>query len=224
VSWRHGYGHRLIIFGFVPQSSKTKAVAVDASMGQARGLCGEGRSAGLDDLAGFRYAFYECLTARSDALFELADAVLCTEGPVRLLVGLSLAPEHRRGHGALYDAVNHGVSTSPGSGSRWRVGCPRAPPMSVGAGGGREPVVAAGRGHLPGSLVCHTYGRGKDSAAMIPGWPYSFVAAWETGRSSWTAVRDAIRLEPGADMAAVTTKSDPRCRVTPHRGCPVVQG
>jgi DDE superfamily endonuclease len=70
-------------------------------------LC-KGRSAGLDDLAGFGCAFYECLTARLDALFELADAVLCTEGPVRLLVGLSLAPEHRRGHGALYDAVIHG--------------------------------------------------------------------------------------------------------------------
>jgi hypothetical protein len=27
---------------------------------------------------------------------------------VRALAGLSLAPEHRRGHGALYDAVNHG--------------------------------------------------------------------------------------------------------------------
>jgi hypothetical protein len=44
----------------------------------------------------------------ADALFELADAVLCTDGPVRSLVGLSLAPEHRRGHGALYDEINHG--------------------------------------------------------------------------------------------------------------------
>jgi len=34
--------------------------------------------------------------------------VLCAEGPVKTLVGLSLAPEHRRGHGALYDAVNRG--------------------------------------------------------------------------------------------------------------------
>jgi hypothetical protein len=41
-------------------------------------------------------------------LFELTDAALCTEGPVRSLVGLSLAPEHRRGHGALYDGINHG--------------------------------------------------------------------------------------------------------------------
>jgi hypothetical protein len=38
----------------------------------------------------------------------LCEAVLCTDGPVRSLVGLSLASEHRRGHGALYDAVNYG--------------------------------------------------------------------------------------------------------------------
>jgi hypothetical protein len=29
------------------------------------------------------------------------------DGPVKTLAMLSLAPEHRRGHGALYDAVNH---------------------------------------------------------------------------------------------------------------------
>ena len=32
---------------------------------------------------------------------------------------------------------------------------------------------------------------------MIPGWPYSFVAALEPGRTSWTAVLDAVRLGPG---------------------------
>ncbi|MFF0508737.1 hypothetical protein ACFYUH_34825 [Streptomyces fimicarius] len=31
------------------------------------------------------------------------------------------------------------------------------------------------------------------------------MAALETGRTSWTAVLDAVRLEPGADAAAVTT-------------------
>jgi hypothetical protein len=62
----------------------------------------------LDVLSRFRVDFYECLTARADALFELADAVLCADGPVKSLVGLSLAAEHRRGHGALYDGVNHG--------------------------------------------------------------------------------------------------------------------
>jgi hypothetical protein len=59
-------------------------------------------------LSRFRLDFHACLAARADELFELADAVLCAEGPVKTLAGLSLAPEHRRGHGALYDAVNAG--------------------------------------------------------------------------------------------------------------------
>lgn len=31
---------------------------------------------------------------------------------------------------------------------------------------------------------------------MVPGWPYSVVVALETGRSSWTAPLDAVRLAP----------------------------
>jgi hypothetical protein len=34
---------------------------------------------------------------------------LCTDGPVTSLVELSLAAEHRRGHGALYDSPNQGL-------------------------------------------------------------------------------------------------------------------
>jgi len=68
-------------------------------------------------LADFRRDLYGCLTARADALFELTDAVLCTDGPVHSLVDLSLAAEHRRGHGALYDGLNGGrtAQTSPHS-------------------------------------------------------------------------------------------------------------
>ena len=39
---------------------------------------------------------------------------------------------------------------------------------------------------------------------MVPGWPYSVIVALETGRSSWTAPLDAVRLAPGDDAAAVT--------------------
>jgi hypothetical protein len=39
---------------------------------------------------------------------------------------------------------------------------------------------------------------------MIPGWPYSVVAALESGRTSWTAVLDAVRLGPDDDEAGVT--------------------
>lgn len=46
----------------------------------------------------FRTELYSCLLSRGDALFELCDALLCTDGPVRTLVDLALALEHRRGH------------------------------------------------------------------------------------------------------------------------------
>jgi hypothetical protein len=56
----------------------------------------------------------------------------------------------------------------------------------------------------PDRLFCHVYGRGRSADQFIPGWPYSFVAALETGRTSWTAVLDAIRLGPADDVTAVT--------------------
>jgi hypothetical protein len=49
-----------------------------------------GQAGGLGDLGRFRRDFYGCLSARADALFELTDAVLCADGPVRSLVELSL--------------------------------------------------------------------------------------------------------------------------------------
>ena len=39
---------------------------------------------------------------------------------------------------------------------------------------------------------------------MIPGWPYSVVAALEPGRTSWTAVLDAVRLGPDNNETEVT--------------------
>ncbi len=82
-------------------------MAVVGSVAQEWGR-GQGESpSGLGDLARFRAVFYGCLTARADAQFELTEALLCAEGPVRSLVDLSLVPEHRRGHGALYDGLNH---------------------------------------------------------------------------------------------------------------------
>ncbi|MFG2601727.1 transposase, partial [Streptomyces sp. NPDC048462] len=62
----------------------------------------------LAGLSRFRGEFYSCLAKRADALFELADAVLCADGPVRSLVELSLVGEHRRGHGGLYGALSAG--------------------------------------------------------------------------------------------------------------------
>ncbi|MFF4619209.1 transposase [Nonomuraea jabiensis] len=157
------------------------------------------------ELTRFRTEFYGCLTARADAVFELAEAVLCSDGPVRSLVELSLVGEHRRGHGSLYAALDRG---------RLDIGRLRLAMSAV-----TLPRAADGRLVLavdvtcwlrpdahtsPERILCHTYGRGKDQHIMIPGWPYSFVVALESGRSSWTAPLDALRLAPGDDLAAVT--------------------
>lgn len=57
----------------------------------------------------------------------------------------------------------------------------------------------------PQRSFCYTFVRGKGQHVMNPGWPYSVVATLETGRTSWTTLLDAIRLQPGADVEAVTT-------------------
>ena len=56
----------------------------------------------------------------------------------------------------------------------------------------------------PERLFCHCYARGKGNAQMIPGWPYSLVAALEPGRTSWTLPLDAVRLGPADDATEVT--------------------
>jgi len=67
-----------------------------------------GAVAGYLTLREFRARLYECLTSRADASFELIDAILCADHAVTSLVQLSLEPEFRRGHGALYDSLSAG--------------------------------------------------------------------------------------------------------------------
>jgi hypothetical protein len=159
----------------------------------------------LSVLSRFRIEFYDCLYTRADALFELTDAVLCADGPVKSLVELTLAAEHRRGHGAMYDALNAGWLEP----TRLRrlltsLPLPRAADgrivLAVDVSSWLRPDAPTS----PDRLFCHVYGRAKSNSQLIPGWPYSFVAALESGRTSWTAVLDAVRLGPADDVTAVT--------------------
>jgi hypothetical protein len=194
----------LILFGFLSQSSKTKTVAVMCSVAQDRADGQDETATRRGDLARFREEFYGCLTARADAQFELTDALLCTDGPVRSLVELSLAPEHRRGHGALYDGLNHGSIEI----ARLRRCLTGMPLPRVGdrivLAADVSPWLRPDAETSAQRLFCHVHGRAKGNSQMIPGWPYSIVAALGSGRSSWTAVLDAVRLGPADDATAVT--------------------
>ena len=184
-----------------------EAVAVSSSMARTGGCGGDLPEAerARRVLAGFRGELYRCLTARADELFDLADAVLCADGPVRVLAGLSLVPGHRRGHGAVYDALNAGRADI--GRLRWAVGAVPLPCWPD----GRIRLAADVCNWLrpeartsPERLFCHVHGRGKNAGQMIPGWPYSFVAALGPGATSWTAPLDAVRLGPDDDDTEVT--------------------
>ncbi len=157
-------GHRVIIFGFSPQNLKDEAVAVAFSMAWRGAEAGSrgGADEALDRLAGFRGELYRCLGRRADALFELADAVLCKTGRVQMLAELSLEPECRRGHGAVYDALNcgrvqiarlrralAGLPLPRWSGGRIRLGVDVSPWLRP------EAAASAGR------LSCHVCGRAR---------------------------------------------------------------
>jgi hypothetical protein len=164
-----------------------------------------GRVEALGRLSGFRRDFYACLTRRGDALFELTDAVLCAGGPVTSLPELSLTPVHRRGHGAMYDALACGQVEF--ARVRKTVALTRLPRDGQGRLRLAVDVTSWPRPDAecsPGRSHCHQYCRCNGTRQTIPGWPYSVIAALETGGTSWTALLDAVRLGPDDDLTAVT--------------------
>ncbi len=181
------------------------AVAVAFSMALQGDAGQDGQDLAGELLAAFRSEVYRCLSRRGDALLELADAVLCRPGRVHMLAELSLEPECRRGHGAVYDAVNAGqvrvarlrraLAALPLP--RWDDGRIR---LAADVSNWLRPDAATS----PDRLFCHCYARGKGNAQLIPGWPYSVIAALEPGRTSWTLPLDAVRLGPADDATAVT--------------------
>ncbi|WP_442802341.1 transposase [Streptomyces sp. CMB-StM0423] len=91
---RRESGPRPILCSVTESGDSTKAVVVSL---MHQGVL---RNA-IADVSCFRTELYACLTTRRGAL-------LCTDGPGRTLVDLALAPEQRRGHGALYGGLNQG--------------------------------------------------------------------------------------------------------------------
>ena len=177
------------------------AVAVVVSMA-VDGVAGQGAVA---ELAGFRAAVRGCFTRRGDALQELADAVLCCGGRVTDLAHLSLEPVFRRGHGALFDAVNAGrVEVAR---LRWAVA---AVPLPGWGDGGIRLAVDVSCWPRPDAVTsaerlwCPAPAGGGAAGQVVAGWPYSVVAVLGPGSSSWAVLLDAVRLGAGDEACGVT--------------------
>jgi hypothetical protein len=161
---------------------------------------------GRAGLIGWRAALYRCFSRRADALFELVDGVLTTQGPVGSLVELSLEKAFRRGHGALYDALACGVID---------VSALRALIAGSWDGVDEGPVkIAVDVSSWPrpdaetSEARCHCYTscRCDGSRQTVPGWPFSFAAGLEWGASSWTTLLDAVRVGPDDDATLVSVE------------------
>lgn len=148
----------------------------------------------------FRSDLHACLTAHRDELFELTDAMLCADGPVMTPVDLTLLAEHRRGHGALYAALNHSrIDVARLRRTLAAVPQPKAADdrlvLAVDVSNWLRPDAECSADRL----FCHTFGRGPGPAPDDPGLavlvrrragerPYILVpaagrgAAWPGGR------------------------------------------
>ncbi|MEU2556810.1 transposase [Streptomyces sp. NPDC013313] len=122
---------------------------------------------------------------RADALFELTDALLCSDGLVKTLVELSLAGEHRRGHDALYAAVDRGWTGADAVMSDCRA--ERRIVLAVDVSNWLRPDAPASDDRL----FCHVYGRGDcKTDRPVPGGRTPSSARWRPaappGSRCWT--------------------------------------
>jgi hypothetical protein len=158
-----------------------------------------------DALRTFRRSFYECFHRRSDALFELADAILSADGTAPSPAHLSLQVPHRRGWGSLYAALWRGRVDD----EALRKLLARHP-----LAGGDPPVYAVDVSVWPRCDAEASPERGyyyhpsRHSAGqpIVAGWAYQFVAQLSFARESWTAPVDVERVQPAQDANALATE------------------
>ena len=160
-----------------------------------------------DALLAFRRSFYECLHRRSDALFELADAILSADGAAPSPAHLSLQASHRRGWGSLYAALDRGRIDD----EALRKLLARYPLAGT---EGETPVYAVDASVWPRCAAETSPQRGyyyhpsRHSAGqpIVAGWAYQFVARLNFVRESWTAPVDVERLRPAQDANVVAAE------------------
>jgi hypothetical protein len=176
-----------------------------------------GRAA-FGTLMGFRQRAYQCFTRRADAVFDLLDAVTCRPEAVTSLPALSLEPEFRRGHGALYSALADGLVEETGV-RELLLDTALLDTRPAGTETASSDGVAWFAGDVSGwprpdavtspQRVAMFDKSARTSAGhpITSGWPFAVMVGLEWGASSWVAPVDAVRLGPADTLTAVTLGS-----------------
>jgi hypothetical protein len=160
-----------------------------------------------DALQTFRRSLYECLHRRSDALFELADAVLATDGGAPSPAHLSLQASHRRGWGSLYAALDRGRIDNEAL--RKLLAC-----HPLAGAQGEAPVYAVDASvwarcdaeYSPERGFYYHPSRHSAGQPIVAGWAYQWIARLAFTRESWTAPVDVRRLQPAEDANEVAAE------------------
>ena len=157
----------------------------------------------LAELIAFRRDLLGLLTRRGDALFELADAMACAQGPVGSPAELSLEPEFRRGHGSIYAALGHG-RVDHAALRRLLVGRVAAarPGQPLMFAIDTTPLARPDAAFADSRTMVQVRGKGGD--VFLPGWSYSVLVGIGWGTSSWVDPVEARRLTPSDDHTEVT--------------------
>jgi hypothetical protein len=141
----------------------------------------------------FRAELHACYTRRADALFELGDALLCTQ-TFSALPHLSLEPVHQRGWGSAYAAL-----------ARGRIQVERLRDLLVATLPPADPLVFAvdvttwprcDAECSPERGYYYHPSRHSAGQPIIAGWAWQWIAQVSFDRDSWTAPVDAVRLHP----------------------------
>jgi hypothetical protein len=139
----------------------------------------------LERLGAFRSELHGSFTRRADALFELGDALLCSQTPFPSLPHLSLEPTHRRGWGSAYAALASGRIDTERLRDLLVSHLPPADPLVFAVDVTTWPRCDAECSPERG----YYYHPSRHSAGqpIIAGWAYQLICQLSLDRDSWTA-------------------------------------
>ncbi|MDA8264154.1 MAG: transposase [Actinomycetota bacterium] len=156
----------------------------------------------VNELKTVREGIYDTFVKWTDALFELADALLEAPGAVGSVPTLSLEPVFRRSHGSLYKALALGEVDAEALRALLVAQRPKDWPAIFAVDASTfercDAECSPERGFY------HSASKHSAGQPIVAGWSYQWIAQLNFVPDSWTAPLDAMRIPPSQDATDAT--------------------